>query len=124
MDTTITAMNSNLSPSMDLRMLANTVRHKTQERFTGGRRSKSIAMNNLLTNSHFKQPPGTAMIPNLQLNDFAFSSKHPQQPFPKSSFNYHQRFVNDSMMQPAGLDLKDFIKRNIHMGKDTKISHE
>jgi hypothetical protein len=28
------------------------------------------------------------------------------------------------MMQPAGLDLKDFIKRNIQMGKDTKISHE
>jgi hypothetical protein len=27
-------------------------------------------------------------------------------------------------MQPAGLDLKDFIKRNIQMGKDTKISHE
>lgn len=28
------------------------------------------------------------------------------------------------MIQPAGLDLKDFIKRNIQMGKETKISHE
>ena len=75
MDTTITAMNSNLSPSIDLRMLANTVRHKTQERFAGGRRSKSIAVNNLLTSPHLRQPPGTALIPNLQLNDYAFSSK-------------------------------------------------
>ena len=65
METTITAINSNISPSIDLRILANTVRHKTQERFTGGRRSKSIAFNNLLATSNFNQPPGTAMIPNL-----------------------------------------------------------
>ncbi len=115
--TTITA--NNASPSFDLRMLANTVRHKTQEKYAGGgRRSKSIAMNNLLTMSHLKQPPGTAMIPNLPLNDLSFNGKqqHQHQLFPKS-FHHHQRFVQDSvrMMSPGGngLDLKDFIKRNI-----------
>lgn len=116
METSITA-NNNTSPSIDLRMLANTVRHKTQEKYAGGgRRSKSIAVNNLLTTSHLKQPPGTAMIPNLPLNDLSFNGKqHAHQLFPKS-YHHHQRFVQDSMMMSPGgngLDLKDFIKRNI-----------
>jgi hypothetical protein len=82
-----------ITATSEMRMMANTIRYKTQEKY-GSRRSKSIAVKNLLTINPDKRSPGTAaIIPALPLNELTFN-KQPQQLFPKS-IKHHQKYVDD-----------------------------
>jgi hypothetical protein len=67
-----------ITVSPDIKQMVNTIRNKTQEKYVS-RRSKSIAVNNLLTVVNDRRSPGTAaIIPGLPFNDMTFNNKQTQ----------------------------------------------